>query len=102
MMTSEMTHWLQQLEAIDEAIAHSLAERDADPEKLAQQLHDRKALLDQIAASSEQPDGQAWAKALSRTEQLVQTLDNERADAAKTLLQQRKGKQSVQLYKKFQ
>jgi hypothetical protein len=42
MMTSEMTHWLQQLEAIDEAIAHSLAERDADPEKLAQQLHDRR------------------------------------------------------------
>ncbi|SIN75424.1 hypothetical protein [Salinivibrio sp. ES.052] len=97
-----MSEWLTALEDIDALIAQYLTDGDVDSEKLAQQLHDRQALLDQIAASPQRPNNQQWSEALARTETLIDALEGHKADAAKRLLQQRKGKQSVQLYKKFQ
>ncbi|WP_051415873.1 hypothetical protein [Salinivibrio socompensis] len=99
---TEIADWLATLEAMDADIAQHLTMSDIDPEKLAQQLHDRKALLDEIAASTQAPNHPQWSEALVRTKTLIDTLEEQKADAAKRLLQQRKGKQSVQLYKKFQ
>ncbi|MPS32956.1 MULTISPECIES: hypothetical protein [Salinivibrio] len=101
-MMTQVSEWLDALEQIDEAIAQQLNMSDIDSEKLAQQLHDRQALLEQIAASPQAPNQQQWSQALARTETLIDALEGQKADAAKRLLQQRKGKQSVQLYKKFQ
>ncbi|OOF04839.1 hypothetical protein BZG79_09625 [Salinivibrio sp. MA427] len=99
---TEIADWLATLEVMDADIAQHLTLSDIDPEKLAQQLHDRKTLLDKIAASTQAPSHPQWSEALARTKTLIDTLEEHKAESAKRLLQQRKGKQSVQLYKKFQ
>lgn len=92
----------KQLAEIDVVIFAFLADKDAEPSLLAQHLQERKAILDELSASASSLDQNQWSEALKRSERLFHEIKQQRDEVAQHAHQLKKGRSSVQLYKKFQ
>lgn len=93
---------LSQLSDIDEQILAVLHSNPVDADEMAQLLDKRKQCLAEIIAQPEKPEHAVWVEAITRTKQLFSLIKVQRDSAAAQVSQFKKGRKSVQLYKKFE
>lgn len=93
---------LAQLEQIDSQLLALLQKDDVDSAQMARLLDERKTCLAQITAFPAAPEKEAWSSAVLRTEQLLKLIKTHRDGAAAQASNYKKGRKSVQIYKKFE
>ncbi|CZF77149.1 hypothetical protein [Grimontia marina] len=93
---------LSQLSEIDEQLLAILNSDPVDSSEMARLLNNRKQCLAEITVLPEKPEQAAWSKAIARTEQLFSLIKVQRDSAAAHASRFKKGRQSVQVYKKFE
>ncbi|STO56799.1 hypothetical protein [Grimontia hollisae] len=93
---------LSQLSDIDEQLLAVLYSESVDSDEMARLLDKRKQCLAEITVSSEKPGHAVWTEATARTKRLFSLIKTQRDSAAAQVNQFKKGRKSVQLYKKFE
>ncbi|MGL6027898.1 MAG: flagellar protein FliT [Vibrio sp.] len=96
---------LQHLSDLDQQITTLLAEDEIDAEDILQLVDNREqllhSLLSDLAENPEWAQSDVWRQAIANTQQLVERMQSKTAAIGQVLYHYRRGKKSVQQYKKF-